>query len=87
MLTTYKMVKRLSSSFSLILDGSVGLSAGIQYAGDSVPETLDRNLYSAEEDNLSHFNSKITCLWQSMDINNKWARVVWWLGARALTGS
>ena len=40
---------------SLILDSSVGLSAGIQSAGDSVPETLwFRILHSAEEDNLSH---------------------------------
>ena len=45
-----------SSCFSLILDSSVGLSAGIQSAGDSVPGTLwVRILHSAEEDNLSHF--------------------------------
>ena len=30
----------LNSSFSLVLDSSVGLSVGIQSAGDSVPETL-----------------------------------------------
>ena len=29
--------------FSLILDNSVGLSAGIQSAGDSVPETRSRD--------------------------------------------
>ena len=43
--------------FSLILDSSVGLSAGIQSAGDSVPETLwVRILHSAKEDNLSPFD-------------------------------
>ena len=57
--------------FSLILDSSVGLSAGIQSAGDSVPETLwVRILHSAKEDNLSPFDSKITCLCQSIEINN-----------------
>ena len=33
----------LSSSFSLILDSSVGLSAGIQSAGEYVSETLGSN--------------------------------------------
>ena len=48
---------------SLILDSSVGLSADIQSAGDSVPETLwVRILHSAEEDNLSHSDSNIACL-------------------------
>ena len=57
--------------FSLILDSSVGLSAGIQSAGDSVPETLwVWILHSAEEDNLSPFDSRIACLYQSIDINN-----------------
>ena len=42
--------------FSLISDSSVGLSAGIQSTGDSVPETLwVRILHSAEENNLSPF--------------------------------
>ena len=54
-------------AFSLILDRSVGLSAGIQSAGDSV-----RILHSAEEDNLSPFDSKIACLCQSFEINNKY---------------
>ena len=64
---------RLSSSsyFSLILDSSVGLSAGIQSAGDSVPDTFwVRILHSAEEDNLSPFDLKIACLCQSIKINN-----------------
>ena len=40
--------------FSLILDSSVGLSAGIPSAGDWISETLwVRILHSAEEDNLS----------------------------------
>ena len=57
--------------FSLILDSSVGLSAGIQSAGDWVSETLwVRILHSAEEDNLSPFDSKIACLCQSIEINN-----------------
>ena len=39
------------------LDNSVGLSAGIQSTGDSVPETLwVRILHSAKEDNLSPFD-------------------------------
>ena len=49
--------------FSLILDSSVGLSAGIQSAEDWVSETpWVRILLSAEEDNLSPFDSKIACL-------------------------
>ena len=57
--------------FSLIRDSSVGLSAGIQSAGDWVSETLwVRILHSAEEDNLSPFDSKIACLCQSSEINN-----------------
>ena len=60
--------------FSLILDSSVGLSVGIQSAGDSVPETLwVRILHSAEKNNLSPFDSKIACLCQSIEINNKYA--------------
>ena len=60
-----------SSSLSLILDSSVGLSAGIQSAEDWVSETLwVRILHSAEEDNLSPFDSKIACLCQSIEINN-----------------
>ena len=61
--------------FNLILDSSVGLSVGIQSAGDSkmVSETLmgsSRILLSAEEDNLSPFDSNIACLCQSIEINN-----------------
>ena len=59
--------------FSLILDSSVGLSAGIQSAEDWVSETpWVRILLSAEEDNLSPFDSKIACLCQSIEINNKY---------------
>ena len=57
-----------SSSFSLIIDRSVGLSVGIHSAGDSVPETLVRILRSVEEGNLSPFDFKITCLCQSIKI-------------------
>ena len=56
--------------FTLILDSSVGLSAGIQSAGDSVPKTLVQILHSAEEDNLSPFDLKTACLCQSIEINN-----------------
>ena len=43
--------------FCLILDSSVGLSAGIQSAEDWVSETLCvRILHSAEEDKLSPFD-------------------------------
>ena len=48
----------------------IRLSAGIQSAGDSIPETLVRILHSAEEDNLSTFDSKIACLCQSIKIND-----------------
>ena len=55
----------------MILDSSVGLSAGIQSAEDWVSETpWVRILHSAEEDNLSPFDSKIACLCQSIEINN-----------------
>ena len=48
-----------SSIFSLILNSSVGLSAGIQSVRDWISETLwVRILHSAEEDNLSPFDSK-----------------------------
>ena len=57
--------------YSLILVCSVGLSMGIQCAGDSVPETLVQILHSAEEDNLFHFHLKIVCLCQSIEINIK----------------
>ena len=57
--------------FSLILDSSVGLSAGIESAEDWVSETLwVRILLSAEEDKLYPFDSKIACLCQSIKINN-----------------
>ena len=57
--------------FRLILDISVGFSAGVQFAGDLVSERpLVRILHSAEEDNLSPFDSNIACLCQSIEINN-----------------
>ena len=60
-----------SSSFCLILDSSVSLSAGIQSAKDWVSETLgDRILHSTGEDNLFPFESKIVCLCQSIETNN-----------------
>ena len=60
-------------AFSLILYSSVGSSAGIQSAGDLVPETLFVRLYSTGEDNWSFFNSTIPCLCQSIKVNNKHA--------------
>ena len=63
--------------FSLILDNSVSLWAGIQSVGDLVPETSQvRILHSAEEDKLSPFDSSIACLCQSIKIsNNKHASI------------
>ena len=43
---------------------------GIQSARESVPETLGWLLHSAEEDNLSPFDSKNASLCQSIKINN-----------------
>ena len=63
----------VSSSSCLILDSSVGLWVGIHVinAGDLVPKTLQfRILHSAEENNTPPFDSKISCLCQSMKINN-----------------
>ena len=72
---------------SLIPDSSVGLSAGIQSAIWCLRPWV-RILHSAEEDNLSPFDSKIACLCQSIEINNnthayrqsqvrkQWGRVV-----------
>ena len=58
--------------FSLFLDSSVSLSAGIQSVGDWVSEKLwVLILHSAVEDNLFPFDSKIACLCQSIEINNK----------------
>ena len=57
--------------FSLIIDSSVGLSTGIQSAGDLISETLwVRIIHSAEENNLSPFDSNIACLCQSIESNN-----------------
>ena len=58
-------------SLILVIDSSVGLSAGIQSAGDSVPKTLVQILHSAEEYNMSPFVLKIACLCQSIINNNK----------------
>ena len=57
-------------SYSLFLDSSVGLSAGIQSAGGSVSETLGSNP-AADEDNLSPYDSYIACQCQSIEVNNK----------------
>ena len=50
---------RRSSCSSLAWSLIIGLSAGNQPAGDSVPETLVQILHSAEEDNLFPIDSKI----------------------------
>ena len=61
-----------SSSFYVILNGSVGLWVGIQCAGDLVSQTSEvRILHPAEEDNLSPFEPKIAFLCKSIEINNK----------------
>ena len=64
----------LSTSFCLILDSSVGLSAGIPSAGDSVLGTLVRILHSAE-DNLSPFDLKIACLCHNIEIDKIYGSV------------
>ena len=59
--------------FSLILNSSVRLAAGIQSAGPVdiwFQRPWVRILHSADED-LSLFDLKIPCLCQSIDINNK----------------
>ena len=57
--------------FSLILDSSVGLSAAFSLlASWCLRPWWVRILHSAEEDNLSPFDSNIACLCQSMEINN-----------------
>ena len=65
--------------FNLILDSSVSLSVDIQSAGDSVPVTLARILHSAQEDDLSPFDSKIACLCQSIEINNNHVCAYVWI--------
>ena len=57
--------------FSLILDSSVGLLAGIHSAGDLVTETVVRILHKAEDVNVFPFELKIACLCQRIEINNK----------------
>ena len=69
-LTTTNMyiarARLLCSSFSMILNSSVGLWVGIQSAGELVSQTSQLQiLHSSEEDNLSPFDSKIVCLCQS----------------------
>ena len=57
----------------MILDSSVGFSAGIQCAGDLASETIGSNLAFSGEGNPSPFNKKIACLSQSIEIiNNKY---------------
>ena len=59
-----------SSSFSLILDWSVDLSASIQSAGYLCLGHRVQILHSTEEHNLSPFDFNISCLCQSIEINN-----------------
>ena len=60
------------SSFSLMLDGSVGLWGGFQSDGDFVSQTSQLRIrHSAEEDNLSPSDPKIACLSQSIKISEK----------------
>ena len=56
--------------FSLILDSPVGLSAGIQSAGDLVSGAPGSNPAFSREKKLSPFDSNIACLCQSIEINN-----------------
>ena len=67
---------RVQVFFSLTLDSSVGLSAGIQSAGDWVSETpLGSNPAFSRGRQLVSFDSKIACLCQSIEINNKYAYI------------
>ena len=59
-----------SSSFSLILDSSVSLSAGIQSAGDLVSQTLGSSSAFSRGRQLVSCDSKIACLCHSIEINN-----------------
>ena len=56
--------------FTLILDSSVGLPAAIQSAGDSVPETTSSIPAFSRGRQLVSFRFEITCLCQSIEINN-----------------
>ena len=64
------MIPYRMSVTCLKLDISVGLSAGIQSAGDLVFETLVRILHSVEKATLALFDSKIVRLCQNIEINN-----------------
>ena len=57
--------------FSLILDSSVGLSAGIQSAGDLLSETLGPSPTFSRGRQLISCATKIACLCQSIKINSK----------------
>ena len=56
--------------FSLILDSSVGLSAGIQSAGEQASENLGSNPAFSRGRHHFLFDSNIACLCQSIEINN-----------------
>ena len=63
---------RLISSWATDVAAPIAGLIGIGYVA-LVSETLwVRILHSAEEDNLSPFDSKIACLCQSIEINNKY---------------
>ena len=57
-------------SFSLILDISVSLPAGIQSAGNLVSETLGSNPAFTRGRQRVSFRFNIACLCQSIEINN-----------------
>ena len=59
----------LNSSFSLILDSSVGLSTGIHAARDSVPQTLGSNPAFYKGNNWSPFDSISVPCCQLIKIN------------------
>ena len=60
--------------FSLILSSSVGLSAGIQSAGDPVPETLGSNPAFSKVIQLVSFRKSPACAraWKLMTTNMYW---------------
>ena len=66
-----RMWRAIEFKFRLILDSSVGFWVDNRSTGDLVSQTFHvRIRHSAEEDDLSHFDSVIACLRKSININN-----------------
>ena len=74
------------SFFSLILDGSVGLWVCIESASDLMSQTFKvRILHSTGENNLSPFDSKISCLYRASKLTtNKYFIFPYWVQYRSI---